>query len=168
MKNYLRIITLALTVMTVGSCSTRREANPTGVAQKDGMITIRATGEAYTGRGLAPSTLIDAWAGDSPKRNAEIEAFRQLLFYGIPSTQQWRPLIVGANEAALMQQHKVYFEQMLGKSGRYWSFVVQSKVVRQKSKGVIFKEQATMDVTINLRTLRTDLEQNGVIRKFGY
>jgi hypothetical protein len=167
MRNYLKIITLALAVMAVGSCSTRREANPASVTQEYGTITVRATGEAYPGRGLAPSTLIDAWAGDSPKRNAEIEAFRQLFFRGFPASQQTTPLI-GYNETALMQQYKAYFEQMFGKANRYWSFVVQSKVVAQKNKGILFKEQVTVDVIINLRALRTDMEQHGVIRKFGY
>ena len=75
--------------------------------------------------------------------------------------------MIGVNEIALMQQHKAYFDQFFGmtESGpnRYRTFIIRSKPIGKYSG-----RQLTMDVTINLRALRADLEQNGVIRKFGY
>jgi hypothetical protein len=162
MRKYLKLSVIAVCFMVVGSCSTRRTSNPSAVAQQDGTITVVATGEAWLGSERW------AWLGDKGKKNAEISAFRQLFFRGFPASQQTTPLI-GYNEEAILNQHSTYFEQLFGKGskGRYWSFVTQSEVVKENANGLFFKDRVTVNITINLRALRTDLEQNGVIRRFG-
>jgi len=156
MRSYLKILLAGLILLTMSACKTLVENNPTAVSppsdESRGIITVRTTGTGANQR----RAMIDG----------ERQAFKDLFFRGYYTAQQKVPLI-GVNEAALMQQHKAYFDQFFGMTelgpNRYRSFVISSKPVGKYSRS-----QLTMDVTINLRTLRTDLEQNGVIRKFGY
>jgi len=98
--------------------------------------------------------------------DGERQAFKDLFFRGYPTSQQKTPMI-GVNESALTQQHKAYFDRFFGMTelgdNRYRSFVISSKPI-----GKFSDNQLTMDVTIHLRALRVDLEQNGIIRRFGY
>jgi hypothetical protein len=143
---------VALVLMSMSGCKTLVENNPAAVSESEGAITVRTTGTGSNYR----RALIDG----------ERQAFKDLFFRGYPTSQQKTPMI-GVNEIALTQQHKAYFDQFFGMTevggNRYRSFVISSKPV-----GKFSNKQLTMDVTIHLRALRTDLEQNGIIRKFGY
>ena len=155
MRNYLKILLAGFILITMSACKTLVENNPTAVsdptAENKGYITVRTTGTGVKQR----RAMIDG----------ERQAFKDLFFRGYPSSQQKIPMI-GVNENALVQQYKVYFYQFFGKTelgpDRYRTFLIRSKPVGKYSGN-----QLTMDVTINLRALRTDLEQNGIIRKFG-
>ncbi|MDR0835119.1 MAG: hypothetical protein LBN11_00860 [Tannerella sp.] len=178
MRKYFKIILAVLFVLAVNACRTRYDSNPVSLSEKEGTITIISTG-----------------AGATMKRarlDAEKQAFNALFFRGFPPSSQKIPLI-GYNEAAIQQQHKAYFDQLYGKR-RYWSFVIHSKPIDSEAGGGLLgigsqvvntalsyavtslsdaellgaKAKQTIMITINLRALRTDLEQNGVIRKFGY
>ncbi|MDR2234346.1 MAG: hypothetical protein LBE56_14635 [Tannerella sp.] len=156
MKNYLKILLAGLILITVSACKTLVADNPQAIppleAESKGYITIRTTGTGSKSR----RAMIDG----------ERQAFKDLFFRGYPQAQQKIPMI-GVNEVAIMQQHKAYFDQFFGMTelgpNRYRSFVISSHPV-----GKFSNKQLTLDVVINLRALRADLEQNGLIRKFGY
>lgn len=108
--------------------------------------------------------------GYAKKKTQAVEASEQaaimsLLFRGIPGSQQSQPL-VGTDEKSSMATHKAYFDSLLdGK--RYKSYITSSIPVSQFGKDASGRKSITLDVTINLKALRADLEQQGVIRKFG-
>ncbi len=98
--------------------------------------------------------------------NAKKNAIDVILFRGVPNSSLNTPL-VGTTESVAKQKHESYFEEFY-KNRRYSSFITQAisqtpfKKLENGSKGL----KAT--VKVNIQALRTDLENNGVIRKFGY
>lgn len=98
--------------------------------------------------------------------DAEQAAFKALLFRGIPSSQQKNALI-STNESESLQKNSVYFNELLSK-GRYKTFITSSIPVSDISHYKGRLKQITVDVKINLYGLRKDLEENNIIRPFGY
>lgn len=96
---------------------------------------------------------------------AEQGAVMSLLFRGIPGSQQSQPL-VGTDEAAAIKAHQAFFDTFL-KEKRYKSFITSSIPVSEFGKDASGRKSISMDITINLKALRADLEQQGIIRKFG-
>lgn len=100
--------------------------------------------------------------------NAEQNAVDVILFRGVPESTQKMPL-VGSNESAAMMENNPYFTEFYD-GGRYKSFIVSAVPVggftKLKGKGKNF--QTTAEVKINFVNLRRDLEQGGVVRKFGF
>ena len=96
--------------------------------------------------------------------DAERKAFNTLLFYGYPSSVQSRPLI--DNKADAIQKNPTYFNDFFDKK-TYKNFIVYSNnfMNEQKSQNTYY---LVRQLKINLRILRTDLENNGIIRKFGF
>lgn len=100
--------------------------------------------------------------------NAVETAFYMLIFKGIPESVQSTPLV--ADETNAMKQHAAVFDCFKDK-GCYAQFLTHA--AREGSKKRVRGEkllnyQVSSDVTINLRALRTYLEQKNVIRKFGF
>jgi hypothetical protein len=137
-----------LIVIFVVSC---RSAVPTAqvnyLFEHDNAISMRCVGSGQT--------------KDAAKADAEKNAINVLLFRGLPESSQKVPLI-GYNEADITKQHSSYFQQMYDNK-RYRTFVMSSQPISNYSKG-----QLTVEFKINLRALRSDLEGQGLIRKFGY
>ncbi len=98
--------------------------------------------------------------------DAELSAIETLLFRGIPASQQKDPL-AALNENEALQKHKEYFDELLG-NGRYKTFIISSIPVGEMSRHKGATRQMPVDVKINLRALRSDLEQHNIIRSFGY
>ncbi len=97
--------------------------------------------------------------------NAELQIIKVLLFRGLPDSQQKTPLVSTAENEA-MTAHKDYFESLLNQK-RYKSFIVSAIAATDAQKVKKKHYQQTFDVTVNLKALRSDLEHQGVIRKFG-
>lgn len=99
--------------------------------------------------------------------DAEKYAVESILFRGIPDSQLKDPL-VNINENDARKNNKKYFDELLEEK-RYKTFIISSipttKIHHVKGGGG--QKSISIDVSINLRALRTDLEQNGIIRKFG-
>lgn len=98
--------------------------------------------------------------------DAEQAAFKELLFRGIPLSQQ-KNAIVSTNELESLRKNNSYFNELLSK-GRYKTFITSSIPVSDISHYKGSLKQITVDVKINLYGLRKDLEQNNIIRPFGY
>jgi hypothetical protein len=96
--------------------------------------------------------------------DAHKNAFQIILFKGIPGTELNIPLV--ENENAARSKNGEYFTRLL-EGGNYRSFLMSSN----ESSGLM-KSQGTkkinVDMKINYNSLRKDLEQNQVIRKFGF
>ncbi|WP_140939026.1 hypothetical protein [Sphingobacterium lumbrici] len=96
--------------------------------------------------------------------NAEQKVFDVLFFRGLPESQQKMPM-VGSDESAEKSKNKKYFNQLYN-GQRHKTFVMSSIPVSGLTKAKEGKS-ITVDVKINLSSLRSDLEKFGVIRKFG-
>ena len=96
--------------------------------------------------------------------NAQSNAFNVILFKGIPGTDLNVPLIENENDAKT--KYTEYFNKFF-EQGNYQSFLMSSTLTEDpvKSKGSV---SCSVDLKINYNSLRKDLEQNNVIRKFGF
>jgi hypothetical protein len=96
--------------------------------------------------------------------NAQIKCFDVLLFKGIPGTELNVPLI--ENEIVAKQNNSNYFKKFY-EQNYYKSFIMSStessNLIDLKTGKKIF-----VDIKINFNSLRKDLEQNHIIRKFGF
>ena len=50
----------------------------------------------------------------------------------------------------------------------YCSFIISNVPISQFEKDATKKKRIIVDVKVNIKALRLDLEQNGIIRKFGF
>lgn len=93
---------------------------------------------------------------------AERNAFENLLFKGIPNSNQEKAMV--PNEYDALRKHPNYFEDLI-KGEKYQRFITSSEISEENvSGGVTFLKQS---ISVDLAGLRKDLEQNKVIRKFG-
>lgn len=116
----------------------------------EGVIIIRSSGQGETESGAVAA--------------AEKKAFTTLLFYGIPASVQTRPIV--ENESEVRRTNAQFFDDFL-ENGGYKPFMTTSynySTVQKTGKYYYLNR----DVTINLRSLRAQLENKGIIRKFGY
>ena len=75
--------------------------------------------------------------------------------------------MIGVNEKEIQEQHRAYFKELLDKD-RYCSFIISNVPISQFEKDATKKKRIIVDVKVNIKALRLDLEQNGIIRKFGF
>lgn len=96
--------------------------------------------------------------------DAQINAFKVLLFRGLPGTELNTPLI--ENEKEARSRNGDYFDSFFDKD-HYKTFLMSSTESSNliKMKGT---KKISVDLKINYASLRRDLEQNQIIRKFGY
>jgi hypothetical protein len=95
---------------------------------------------------------------------AQTNAFNVILFKGIPGTDLNVPLI--ENETDAKAKNIEYFNKFFDQ-GYYQSFLMSSTLSENsiKSKDGVY---SSIDLKINYNSLRKDLEQNNIIRKFGF
>lgn len=96
---------------------------------------------------------------------AEKNAFKMLLFKGIPGSQQNLPMI--ADEQAARSAHTQFFDQFFEHAG-YRRFVLSSEPSGFRPTTNRKTENLTVALKINVESLRRELENEGLIRKFGY
>ena len=96
--------------------------------------------------------------------DAQLNAFKIILFKGLPGTELNVPLI--ESEIDAKSKHSDYFKKFFI-LGNYKNFVMSSSESSnlEKIKGL---KKITVDLKINYNSLRKDLEQNQLIRKFGF
>ncbi|WP_264520943.1 hypothetical protein [Flavobacterium sp. N1994] len=152
--NKTSLLLILLFLITISSCSNKivptSEANY--VSGKEGYITIRAIGY-----GKNEQEAIG---------NAEKQAINVILFRGLPESEQ-KTALIGTDESAEIGKNKVYFEKFYNQK-RYKTFIMSSIPVSAFAKQNGGSKSIAVDVKINLVALRKDLEQNNVIRKFGF
>jgi hypothetical protein len=96
--------------------------------------------------------------------DAQKNAFKVILFKGLPGTDLNIPLIENENDAKSKKPE--YFKKFFDE-GNYKTFMMSltesSNLIKMKGT-----KKITVDIKINYNSLRKDLEQNQIIRKFGY
>jgi hypothetical protein len=97
---------------------------------------------------------------------AEKNAINVLFFRGLPESEQ-KVALIGTNESEEMEKHKHYFEKFYTQK-RYKTFIMSSVPVSDFARQNGGEKSLALDVKVNLVALRTDLEQNNIIRKFGF
>ncbi len=93
---------------------------------------------------------------------AEVNALENLLFRGIPGSNQENPLI--EDEKNAFKKHNEFLKRLLDQ-GTYRQFMIASEndSTQQQNNSVEVRQL----VTIDLKALRKHMESNGVIRSFG-
>lgn len=95
---------------------------------------------------------------------AETAALKVLLFKGLPGSELANPLV--ENEAEAQNGNRRYFSILID-HGRYKTFIMNSTPYFDDY--VLGKNwRVNVNIKWNISSLRKDLEQNGIIRKFGY
>ena len=94
-------------------------------------------------------------------RDAEITVIRNLLYVGIPNSQQYRPWVA---EGKAIEDSKSTFFTPFFQQNQYKDFIISSKCVENGGKG---SRVFLVDIEINTFSLRAHLERNNIIRKFG-
>jgi hypothetical protein len=147
------LVILSLLIITSGcSIKTLPSAEVNYLSGKEGTITMRAIGIGAN----QEDAIIDA----------EKNAFNVIFFRGLPESEQ-KIALIGTNETEEKEKNKAYFNKFY-KDKRYKTFVVSSIPIGDLTKHKGGKKSIAIDVKINLVALRKDLEQNNIIRKFGF
>lgn len=143
---------IALTTL-ITACSKRAapSASVNYLSGDDGAVTMRCIG---TGK-----------SADDAQKQAEMNCFHVLLFRGLPESSQKIP-IVGTDEYSIMKEHADYFDAFF-KGKRYKTFLMSSVTAAPPVRLNKKLNSVTLDAKINITSLRRDLENHGVIRKFG-
>jgi hypothetical protein len=152
MKNSSTLVLVIFLVICYG-CSpklTKNSAEVNYISSVDGTITLRVIGDG---------------SNQKAQESSEVMALNVLLFRGIPESQE-KLALVGSNEIEEKEKNKDYFNRLLvGK--RYKSFIMSviPTTGTYKESGL---RRSAFDIKVNTSALRRDLEQNNIIRKFGY
>jgi hypothetical protein len=93
--------------------------------------------------------------------DAEKNAFYVILFKGIPGTDLNVPLI--ENEDEVKSKHASYLKYLFDDTN-YKSYIMSSSNLIKIKKN----KKISLNIKINYNSLRKNLEQNQVVRKFGY
>lgn len=142
--------------------------------------TSEVTYQSYNGDVLTLRVLGYGGNENSAIEDAQMRAMETLFFRGIPNSSLSNPLI-GFNENELKKSHTNYFKDFFGYK-RFLTFISETMLIGgQKQKVIatkIDKKSAkqdmvdalvvAVDVLVNVKSLRKDLEDQNVIRKFGF
>ncbi len=93
---------------------------------------------------------------------AERNAIENLLFKGIPNSNQEKPLI--ENESKSLNDHSAFFEDFISNRG-FQKYITSSLVADDYQNGKY--HLITQNITIDLTNLRSFLVSNGILQKFG-
>jgi hypothetical protein len=146
-KDILKLI-LASFMLTACGSTAPTTAEVKSTVQKIGTITIVAKGYGKK--------------EEIALAHSKEQAFINLLFRGIPNTSYDNGGMAG-NETEARASHKAYFKDFFEKNGLD-KFVVNTRQIQPFSKK---NKSVKCEITINTKSLRNDLTQNGVIRGFG-
>lgn len=141
---------MILLIMLAGLVDVAAQYNATVVEYTRDVITMRATGY---GRKAAKAS-----------DDAELSAIKTVLFAGAYGAQYRIPLIK-EEQAAVEAEHNDFFEKLYG--GGYKNYIESSVVAVPFGKNAVKKKCIVLDVRIRVTQLRSYLENNGIIRKFG-
>ncbi|MEN9907593.1 MAG: hypothetical protein RLZZ540_734 [Bacteroidota bacterium] len=148
------VLFLLVLLSTTLSCSkkTLPSSEVNYLSENEGTMTMRAMGI-----GSNQNEAID---------EAEKNTFKVLLFRGLPESKQ-KMALISSNESEEIEKHKLYFEKFYNQK-RYKTFIMSSIAVSDFAKQKGGLKSLSVDIKINLVALRKDLEQNNIIRKFGF
>ncbi|RMB58008.1 hypothetical protein EAX61_10340 [Dokdonia sinensis] len=154
--NYLKTIILFLTcaLFTV-SCGSKKDFD-----------FASAEVALVANEGYETATLRSTGYGNSKDEalyQAEKLAFENLFFRGFPNSNFRNP-IIGLDRNAIEKKHPTFFDEFYGNTMRTFISSSYQSTPFQKSKGTHI---TTVDLTINVNTLKKYLEDKGIVRRFG-
>lgn len=149
-----QILCIIIVVLGLHSCSPKLQSYSGEVIflykEAQGTIAVKSTG--YGKNQLDATT------------DAQKNAFKVILFKGLPGIEVNVPLIEDENDAK--SKHADYFKKFFD-NNNYKTFMMSSvessNLIRMKGT-----KKITVDIKINFNSLRKDLEQNQLVRKFGF
>lgn len=100
------------------------------------------------------------------QNNAELAAMAVVLYQGVEGKSNLQPLIQGS-QSAVEQEHYSYFYAFYN-GGGYAKFIVSETVAQPFGKDANKQKCIVLDITVNRRALRAELQNNGVIKKLGF
>jgi hypothetical protein len=145
---YINLILVISIIMWGCGTTAPTTGETTKSVERDGVITI-----STKGYGKKEASAI---------KHAKEQAFINLLFRGVANTSFSNGGMVG-NEQSSRSKNPEYFEDFFDNNGLD-KFVIKTRQVQLFSKK---DKSVKCDITINTKSLRNDLTQNGVIRSFG-
>lgn len=126
------------------------------------------TGETIS-KGVAPSGIIHLISGGYgqpqavSEENAVRNAFKNILLNGIPNSNQESPML-GKKADEVFAKNQDFFDTFL-ESGK------DRFILEKSTKGYCWQKPSTasseVELKINLKSLRSYLENEGIIRSFG-
>ena len=167
MKYKLQLLTL-VSVILIASCSKKiipfdyssydYEASVVEIGTQ-GTAVIKATG---VGKSIQEA-----------KENAKRNAIHALLFKGIPSSNginstDLRPMV---SDPGAQETYKDYFSSFFADNGKYMKFATFTNAQGEPGMGDVVRVgksyKVGMVVTVNRNLLRQELENDGIIKRFG-
>ena len=97
--------------------------------------------------------------------DAENNAIKTLLFAGAQDTSYRLPFI-SDNKETIETNNKTFFDNLY--KNDYKNFIESSVIVTAFGKDAQKRKCITMDICVRAEQLRKYLENNGIIRKFGF
>lgn len=121
----------------------------------------------YLGKSEVGTTFVSSCGYASKNKKTYLEAvrnaFETLIFRGIPGSEVNVPLV--ENEIEIKEKFSKYFTNLI-EGERYKTFITY---ISESEPTKEFKnKKVCLTMKINHVALRKDLEQNEIIRKFGY
>lgn len=155
MKN---LLCLALLLAAFAACKTYRET-PAAVQYQSspapGTVNVKASGF-----GKDPLDI---------EQDARRKAFETILFRGLPAsdfTALRLPMI--ENEGQARKEHASFFKSFFDEDGSNKFVTSINRLDDKPVKTTDGRKTMAYSLTINYEALRRNLEQGGVLRKFGY
>ncbi len=139
-----------------------------GVAQKEGPPTAQVNYISSPENG----TMMVKVIGYGKKKEAAINQgektiFEVLMYRGLPGSPQTQPLIPFDKQSKVKQDHKKYLEEFF--DGNYKTFIMSTNAVTELVKVPKIKyKKITLEVKVNYAALRKELEEQKLVRKFGF
>jgi len=94
--------------------------------------------------------------------HAKEQAFINLFFRGIPNTSYSKAMV--GNEETAKKEYKRYFKDFFKDKG-FNKFIGNTSITKAYNKKT---KSIECDITINIKALRSNLEENGVIKGFKF
>ena len=101
---------------------------------------------------------------DDCQSEAEKNIFEVIMFRGISGSDLQNPIV--ENETQSKEKNKEFYDDFFEKKN-YRNFITSKVEIIENSKPTKGGYTCLVKFTVNLNSLKTNLEQNGIIRKFG-
>jgi hypothetical protein len=145
---------IALCLLFLSSCKNLEEYNSNvKIDQKKGSFEYSFIGTGY------------AEKPDNCIADAERNIFEVLLFRGFAGTDLQIPLV--ENEKDSKAKNASFYDSFFDKKG-YRNYISSNVDVIEPAKIVKGGYSCKVRLTVNMNSLKTHLEQNKIIRKFGF
>ena len=147
-----KIIYASICIFILSSCGSTKVLPTTGevkkMEEKVGKLVLNAKGY-----GTSQSEALD---------HAKEQAFINLFFRGISNTSYSKAMV--GNEEVSRKEHKRFFKEFFKEKG-YNKFISNTNINKAYNKKT---KSIECNISININSLRSNLEENGIIKGFKF